>query len=93
MDKQIYELLKDVGLMEEEVERAFEICPGLNIVDLDKASKCIITLIKNGYPEADIAILLAVNPAILMYEPQVLNKKLKELGDIETKLKDDPFII
>ena len=94
MDKEICALLKDFGMLDEEIEMCFNLCPGLNIVDLKKAEDCIYYLIKYGYPQDDIGLLLAVNPSILMYEPKQLEKKLKTLGDdIEDVLKNDPFAI
>ena len=94
MNKEMYRLLQSFDLLDEEIEQCFSICPGLDIVDLDKASACIETLIKNGYPKEDVGLLLAVNPGILMYESAELAKKLKSFdGDIEEILKDDPFAI
>ena len=56
--------------------------------------ECIKVLISGGYPKEDIGLLLAINPSILLYEPDDLQSKLDALcGDIEEIIKTDPFII
>lgn len=94
MDKKIVVLLSQYEMLEEEIEQCFNLCPGLEIVDVHKAQACINLLIERGYPKEDIGLLLAVNPAILMYEPDSLATKLVSIhGDIEEILKTDPFVI
>ena len=94
MNKEIYELLKKCDLLDEEIKNCFEICPGLDIVDYSKARNCVIALIERGYPSDDVGLLLAVNPAILLYNPKTLATKLADInGNIEEVLKNDPFII
>lgn len=91
---EIIELLNRFGIEDYEVEELVNICPGLEIVDVDKAKSCIIAVIKSGYPLEDISSLIYANPSFMMYEPNVLVSKLKSLGgDIERKLKDNPYII
>ena len=94
MNAEIYDLLKSLELFDEEIEQCFVLCPGLNIVDKEKAAECLNVLVKNGYPKEDVGLLIVANPGILMYEPVALGKKLASLGgDIEEILKDNPFAI
>lgn len=91
---EIVEMFNEFGIMDYEVDDLVQLCPGLQIVDASKARQCIISVIKAGYPEYDISSLIYENPSFMMYEPNVLVSKLKSIGgDIERKLKDNPFII
>ena len=93
MNKEIVKLLKELGLLNEEIERCFNVCPGLEVLDLKRAKQCLMVLVKMGYPEDDLGLLVAVNPTILFYNPTDLESKLKKLGDVSEALKSDPFII
>ena len=94
MDKEIKEMLNHFGILDEEIDVLLQICPGLEIVDYAKARKCVIAVIKAGYPQADISSLIYINPSFMMSEPKELEDKLKEIGgDIGEKLKEDPFLI
>ena len=94
LNKEIVEFLRQYDMFDEEIEQCFMLCPGLDIVDKNKAEECLKILEKHGYPKEDLGLLLVVNPAILLYEPEDLLKKLESLdGDIEDILKDDPFAI
>lgn len=94
MDKKLVAMLNEFGILEDEIDALIKMCPGLEIVDYEKACKCVIALIKAGYPQVDISSLIYVNPSFMMYEPKDLEEKLKQIGgDIESKLKEDPFLI
>ncbi|MBO4569876.1 MAG: hypothetical protein J5689_01505 [Clostridia bacterium] len=93
MNKKITGLLKKLGLLDEEVERCFTICPGLEFLDIVKAKDCLIALVKMGYPKEDLGLLIAANPSVLLFNPTDLEVKLKSLGDVSETLKADPFII
>ena len=93
MNKEIVKLLKELGLLNEEIERCFNVCPGLEVLDLKRAKQCLMVLVKMGYPRVDLGLLIAANPVIMLFNPTDLESKLKKIGDVEEMLKSDPFII
>lgn len=93
MNKEIIKLLRKLELSNEEIERCFTFCPGLEFLDINKAKDCLITLVKMGYPKEDLGLLVAANPSVLLFNPTDLEAKLKSLGDVSETLKADPFII
>ena len=94
MNKEIADFLRQYEMLDEEIEKCFMLCPGLDIVDKSKAENCLNILENRGYPKEDLGLLIGVNPAILLYEPEDLVTKLDGLsGDIEAILKYNPFAI
>jgi hypothetical protein len=94
MDKKLITIFNEFGIMGDEIENLIQLCPGLQIVDASKVYKCINILINAGFPKDDVSSLIYINPSFMMYQPVDLDEKLKSIGgDIEEKLKNDPFII
>ena len=54
MDEEIVEFLKNLNLLDEEIEQCFNICPGLNIIEKKSAELCVKALVDNGYPKEDV---------------------------------------
>ncbi len=94
MDAELKGMFNQFGIIDDEINELVNICPGLEFVDYIKARKCVIALIKAGYPESDISSMIYVNPGFMMYEPKDLEIKLSQIdGDVEYKLKENPFLI
>lgn len=94
MDKELKDLLNKLTIDDEDIEQLIAICPGLEVVDWDKAGACIKIVVESGYPMSDISSLIYINPSFMLYEPRDLKIKIDALdGDIEELLKIDPFLI
>ena len=93
MDKRLFDYFKSIGFEDAEIASLQERCPGLDIVDTDKAFECIRILVKAGYPKEDLSYLLALNPSIMLYDPADLEDIVKNFDDIEETLKNDPYAI
>ncbi len=94
MDKNLHLFLNSLDLDDENINILVDICPGLDLVDEERALVCAKVLVDAGYPEYDLDSLICVNPGILLYNPKDLKEKLDTLsGNIEEILKTNPNII
>lgn len=90
----VYNILTSYGLSNEEIDEIIDFCPALDIVDAERILKNIAILEQFGYPSEDMDTYILTNPKFLIYAPQELIKKLSSLGgDIEEKLKNNPYLI
>ena len=93
MDNRLYNFLIGIGFANYEIFSLTELCPGLDIVDTDKAFECVLILVDAGYPKEDLKYLLALNPSIMLYNPADLKEIVEKFEDIEETLKNDPYVI
>ena len=94
MDKNLHIFLKSLDLEDEDINVLVETCPGLDLVDEERALLCAKTIVDAGYPECDLDSLICMNPGVLLYNPKDLKKKLSNFhGDIEDILKSNPNVI
>lgn len=94
MDKELNMYLKRLDFTNDDINEICSIAPGLDIIDSERAFKNISVVVQYGYPEVDIDSLIFSNPAFMCNDPEYLKVKLSKLGgDIEEKLKADPFLI
>ena len=93
----IKDLLKSLEITREDYDDLLEMCPGIEIADNDKMMACVNLVVEYGYPKEDLDSLILINPSFLMWEPKHLEKRLKHImlicDDLETKLKEDPYLI
>ena len=93
----IKDLLKSLDITRENYLELLEICPGLEIADEDKMMQCVNLVVKYGYPKEDLDSLILINPSFLMWDPKDLDNRLKHImlicDNLETKLKEDPYLI
>lgn len=95
MEKDLLLYFQKLGLTNEDIRWMQRSCPGLKMVNSNKAMLCVEALIQHGYPEKDLNWLLTCNPNILMYHPQDLDEMLYQFSELELehKLKTNPFLI
>lgn len=94
MTKKCILFLKELGLDASEVEflltdnALLESCTDEDII------ANINLVISYGYPKADMATLLMVNPHFLLLSKETLEASLKAIdGDVEEALKENPYLI
>lgn len=97
MDKNLKNLLLSLDLNEIEIDDLENIEPmfiGLTIEEFVENCKVMIDF---GYPECDLDVLILSNPNIFVRPKESLIISLTELSktcdDIESALKDNPYII
>ena len=97
MNKKIYDILKSYELSELEINDIVNISPMMDVIRYEEFAENCYMLIKYGYPDSDLDVLLLANPNLFVGSPKDLEENLiklkKEYGDIEDILKDNPFII
>lgn len=94
MEQKLHDLLIKIGLLNEDIEFLRTLCPGIDYVSYERASKNLASVINAGYPQTDIDSLIAVNPNFLLNDPEVTRQKLANLDDkVEELLKDNPELI
>ena len=94
MEINVLTLLKPYDIDEEDFNDMKSAYEGIEFLDAERVLKNLMVLEQFGFPKSDINILLLSNPKILAYNPKILAEKLMLLGgDIETKLKSNPFLI
>lgn len=87
-------ILTKYGISEEEYQELLTICPNLEIIDAARAIKNISLLEQFGFPSSDIDSLILTNPDFLLNDPKWLAETLLKLnGDVEVKIKENPFLI
>jgi hypothetical protein len=94
MDKLLVKFLKSLDLETCDIELLVQLVPGLDFIEWARAKANIDVLVNAGYPKEDLDGIICINPGFLLYDPAELAEKLSVLGeDVETALKNDPFLI
>ena len=94
METNLFKILKNYDLDEEDIYDLLESYPGLDCLDEERIQKNISLIIQFGYPEFDLNTLILTNPTFLASNPKILAQKLNSIqGDVETALKNNPFLI
>jgi len=94
MEISVLTLLKPYDIDEEDFNDMLSAYEGIEFLDAERVLKNLMVLEQFGFPKSDINILLISNPKILAYNPKILAEKLINLGgDVETKLKANPFLL
>ena len=94
MENNVKEILLKYGITNEDFEELEIICPGIKIVDGQRVIKNISLVEQFGFPAFDMDSLILTNPDFILSDPNELAKVLVTLGsNIETKLKENPFLI
>ena len=91
-------VLEDFGLSKFDYEQIKSIFSSIDVLDEERMRSNISLLITYGYPYDDLSIILIINPSVLSYSPERLEKKLQILTEgkkfnLENILKCDPFIL
>ena len=94
MENNLMNILSKYGITEEDYEEIITLCPSLKIIDAERAIKNISLLEQFGFPSFDIDSLILTNPNFLLNDPKHLAEILTKLnGNMEEKLKENPFLI
>lgn len=94
MKKELYDFLISLNYEDEDIKQLEKQSPALGTLSLESAIDAINLVIEAGFPKCDIDILITLNPAFLTRDLNYLYEELYMLGDdIETKLKDNPYLI
>ena len=93
MDKNLKYYLKSLGFSDNDILSLIENTPALQFIDYGDAIDNIMLVVAKGYPIDDIDSIIAINPAFLAEDPDVLRNKLKQIDNIAEQLKADPFLI
>lgn len=94
MDKLLFNFLKSLEYDEEDIENLCMISPELEYVSGERAIECAKAVVDAGFPKEDIGGLIFSNPGFLANDPHSLQNTLKKIdGNIEERLKEDPFLI
>ena len=94
MDKLFFKYLTNLGFETSDINELVEIVPGLDIISYNRVYDNVQAVVDAGFPEIDIDGLIFANPGFLCNDPEYLRAKLVSIGgDIEEKLKDNPYII
>jgi len=94
MEINLINLLKSLDLNDDDINDLLITCPGLEIADANRVQKNLSLVVSFGYPQLDLSTLILTNPTFLVSNPQSLEKKLMLIeGNVENKLKNNPFLI
>jgi len=97
MDKDLYKFLRELKFNDHEVEFLLSVAPALEEITVSTAIQNMTLVVNAGYPADDIGYLISQNPAFLCRNSTDLRQDLIKLthacDDIESALKDDPFLI
>ena len=94
MENNVKTILSKYGITNEDYEELLTICPSLEIVDDERVLKNLSLVEQFGFPCFDMDSLILTNPDFLLNDPNELAKSLIKIGDnLETKLKENPFLI
>ena len=97
MNKKIYDTLKDYEISELEIKDILNLSPMMDVITYEEFIENCYVLVRNGYPQSDLDVLIMSNPKLFVGSPKDLEEDLiklkKEYGDIEEILKDNPNII
>ncbi len=97
MDKLLIELFHNLNFNDDEIANLLNICPVLEYTSADDAIKNISIVTSAGFPELDIDSIIAINPAFLVCEENLLIKNIEKVlityDDFEAALKENPFLI
>ncbi len=94
MDENLKYYFKSLGFASADINNLIKIEPALKIIDYSLVKNNIALLCTMGYPEVDLDSIIAINPSFLVKDYDTLKSELLSLGgNIEEKLKDDPFLI
>lgn len=92
MDKNLNYYLKSLGFKDNDILSIIKTTPALQIIDYDYALDNIMLVVAKGYPIDDIDSIIAINPAFLAEDQDILKEKLNKISNIED-LKNDPYLI
>lgn len=97
MDKNLKNFLKNLKFNDGEIKNLVFICPMLEELDCELAASNVSAVTSFGYPIDEITFLVSTNPAFLCRNTNDLisdlNGILKDYGDIELALKNEPNLI
>ena len=94
MEEELIKFLNSLSIDNEEIEGLIKLCPGLEIIDTERAITNVKLLVKAGYPLSDVSSIIYINPGFLTNDPTELSKTLIAIGDdLENKLNENPFLI
>lgn len=97
MDKRIYEFFKELKFNDAEIENLLSIAPVLDEMEFDDVLCNMTVVVEYGYPADDISYLISLNPGFLCRNTSDLISDLidisKNYDDVETALKNDPYLI
>ena len=97
MNKKIVDFIKKYYISDLEIKDIVNISPMMDVVSYEEFMENVSLLVKYGYPEVDLDVLLLSKPYLFSGSPKDLEKDLRKLkakyDDIEEILKQDPTII
>ena len=94
MDKELKKYLINLGFSEKQISQMCLTYPSLKLVTYEQAMENIDILSYYGYPVEDIDSLIQANPLFIIVEPNFLEEILNDIdGEVESVLKNDPFVI
>ena len=94
MDKELIKFLNKLTIQKEDIQGLVDICPGLDIIDAQRAKNNVKLLVDAGFPLADVSSIIYVNPGFLCNDPERTRQILLSVdGDIEEILKYDPYLL
>ena len=94
MDKKVENFLINMDFTKEDIRELLSVAPGLGNISYEWFADCIEAVTDAGYPQADIDSLIFSNPTFLTQSPEFLKCELSSIGgDIEEKLKQNPYLI
>lgn len=96
MDKKIIEFIQSYGISKLELQDILNMAPRMDVITFDDFMQNVASFVFYGYPKSELDFLLLSNPNLFIGNTNALKEKLvklKELGDIEEILKENPYVI
>ena len=93
MEPKLYNFLRAHGFDDDDVQFLVDGCHELEQVFAETALKNISIVLRAGYPEDDIGMLIGANPNFLLGSPEHIEQILSNLENVEETLKNDPYLI
>ncbi len=94
MERKLVSFLKKLSIEKDEIDNLVQLCPGLDLISDTRAKANVKIVVDAGFPIFDVSNIIYSNPSFLLHDPQDLQKIIDLIdGDIETELKNNPFLI
>lgn len=94
MDTSLKNFLNKLTIENDEINDLINICPGLDIIDVNRAKNNVKSVVDAGFPLIDISSIIYVNPGFLCNNPENTRERILSIdGDIEETLKNDPYLL
>ena len=79
MNKKIHNILKSYEISELEIKDIITIAPMMEVVSYEEFVENCYIIVKHGYPESDLDVLIMSNPKLFAGSPRDLEEDLIKL--------------